>query len=580
MTVKRRVYIQYSPDMIEFLAARRDAGQEDHAIAVRMMNTNMVDSDAPNYLDLIWDEGKAVITYTTQDKYDRACSEEYVAPYERKGFRTKTRPARIVKHFMSYEDGRANDVFAQAAQAYLQRRHDAAMSVTLLRGDLIGKWYDVRLYCTCSKNHSGMHNSCMRYQEYDKMYKFEIYKDNAEMAVILCECGKLAGRAIVWHDRDNDKKYMDRVYGSPTNAQILMDWARENGIPCVWGNQRTQSPPKDADGYYPRIALMHSDYIPGNWHPYLDSTSICSSCDHIIFNDFSHHKCGAHDHHIERPTMEWDKDLPLADIKHGECEHCGEERFRFTDPDDGESTVQCPHYEYCDWCEFAHCNRYTCHHVCEHCDEAYGLYDSCPNTRRCECGHRYCRHDEDGCPNSGECETCGWEGCGPCQECNSMCDYCHQWNPNDAEYCTGCQTKCGTCKNAYRNNERVNGRCPICWDIQILGNHRRDYDFAKPAYDITRDMIQEARQRARNTANDRGNWDWDLIDALDRVYIEVDAHLYDLSPEYTLESQYRYVNNAIRDLIDDHGVAPYTVILPLGVRHDIWLNEATTPEVQ
>lgn len=572
MTAKKRVYAIMSSDMTDFLQSRIGAGQEDYHIAHRIATTNMVDADKPNFLDIIWDDGKAVITYSTWDKMEKVHESDPDAGFfDRRSYRTKTRPARIVKHFVDREDGRANDVFAQGAQAYMQRRHDAAMSVTLLRGDLIGKWYDMRLYCTCSKNNSVMHSSCMRYQEYDKMYKFEIYKDNAEMAVILCECGKLAGRAIVWHDRDNDKKYMDRVYGSPTNMQILQDWARENDIPCVWGNQRTKDIPRDADGYYPRIALMHSDYIPGGWHPYLDSTSICSSCDHIIFNDHSHHKCGNHDHDIVRPEMEWDKDLPLEDVKHGDCEHCGGTRFRYTDPDDGDTEVRCDHQEYCDWCEFAHCSMRVCHHVCEHCDEAYSIYDSCPNTRRCHCGTRFCRHDEDGCPNAGECDTCGWEGCGPCQHCNAQCDYCHQWNPTTDEYCTGCQTKCGTCKNAHRNNERVNGRCPICWDLQILGNHRRDYDFAKPAYDITRDMIQEARQRARNTSDDRGNWDWDLIDALDRVY-------YDLAPEYTLESQYRYINNAIRALIDDHGVAPYTVILPLGVRHDIWLNEATTPE--
>jgi len=84
-------------------------------------------------------------------------------------------------------------------------------------------------YSTLLGDGTNLHNSCMR-SECGQRY-FGIYTENpfvVKMLVARDEENKVLGRALLWHFDDGDKG-MDTVYGPDIVAQLMIDWAMDNG---------------------------------------------------------------------------------------------------------------------------------------------------------------------------------------------------------------------------------------------------------------------------------------------------------------------------------------------------------------
>lgn len=99
----------------------------------------------------------------------------------------------------------------------------------IIEGAAIKDAYARENYSEILGNSTNLHNSCMR-SECSQRY-FGIYTENTsavKMLVARDEENKVLGRALLWHFDDGDKG-MDTVYGPDIVAQLMIDWAMDNG---------------------------------------------------------------------------------------------------------------------------------------------------------------------------------------------------------------------------------------------------------------------------------------------------------------------------------------------------------------
>lgn len=557
-----------SDDFRTFIQARIKAGQADRFIAETFLRFDhtMQRKTTDAYFDLVKDEGhdRAAISYTSYARYDKARqTHPGLDIFARETFRTRTRPSRVAQRIYKEQhgrepDGHAMDVFTQAANAYLHVKNGALDKIDIIRGDLIGKWYGRNMYCKCSDT-GGLEGSCMAHEGYDRQGVFEFYKDNAEMAVILCEkCGMLQSRAIIWTDRVTGNKFMDRIYGNDRNINLMQQYATAHGWFAVYRYQNQSKLPD-----YQNIQLMTGQYYAQT--PYFDSLRRCNICNHGYFTN---HKCGRHALTIVRPTMKWHKDKEGIALPKALCVHC--RRYEDVWDEDGEEYV-CPNSEWCDWCDEAHCERMTCHYECADCGTEYGLGESCPNRHECDsCLTVYCG---DECPNLIYCRNCGDYYCehDECPTCYYICGDCGHCTERFVEEededgdiverevtdCPECVRVCAVCNttnNRWNDSWRHNGRCHTCYGVVFPTRHFPDADFITP-YRI--EMQRGISGTSRN-----------YMDKAQNNY-----HL-TMSNVYTMENLARYGDRA-RLHIEDYPNVPLVqdIPLPLNVRHELWLKE-------
>jgi hypothetical protein len=416
--------LQYSPAFAEFVHHRAYLSQPDKDLAMNVLHkcgwyhTSTVGDDDPNYIDVEWDTkaGRAMLSYTTQSRLLRAGK----ASFEKGSHRIETRPGRLITTLLADQviDGHALDVFVQAVNAFGSLSGNSRENIHLIRGDLIGKWYDERMYCECT-HHGGL-KSCMSPAGYDAHGMFELYKDHAEMVVVLCpSCKYLQARAIVWTDRDTNNKFVDRIYGNAMNIKLVEQWAVENGYYPVYGNQRTQSLPSH------RIALNKGERRSLEYVyrlPYLDSLISCYRCNHGYFEGHTTSQCEMHNHTIERPTMEWEHDRPFGPAK-SLCDDCGEAMLVAMDEhddDDHGHRLECPHSEWCDYCYENHCSHRNCRPECPDCGATLTVRGACPNRRYCSVHGNYYCGEGSSCYLSSECSKHDEEYCGDsCPRCET-----------------------------------------------------------------------------------------------------------------------------------------------------------------
>lgn len=531
-------------NLYAFLKDRRNMWGSDARIAADLRHKRYSDVSGKdeNYLNVEWDKqnNRALVSFITHERYITGYG---VGAYEDTRRQT-VKPGRIFAKLLGMENGGGleMDTLVQALNAHMLTLQGGMDRVHVICGDLIGKWYDNRMYCRCTYN--GGIDSCMSHSGYDACGVLDLYKDNAEMVVVLCdECGYLQSRAILWTDRDANKKYVDRIYGNDTNIKLVQKWAQERGYPSVYGYQST-----GYVGSSVRIQLMTAGY---DRLPYLDSIELCDSCDCGYFGGSSHdwRHCSPHSHTIVRPRMTWDKDKDFGPVYEA-CEYCGGNMV--ADPNDSPEDSHgheriCEHATYCRRCHEYHCSE-QCegYATCEHCGEVYDVNDGCPNANYCdEHEIEYCGGD---CPRASLCDECGSAYCAEqCEYCYVHCYVCDGWRSTDVAYCPTCSSTCATCGNTTAHADCANsGRCRTC-DAMLYPERALD-----KAYEYARDNIDDMRVITLNAAGRN-------------FYDGIHCYCYASGPtdpyrEYRRGLE-RYSNRPL----------PYTVTIPRDVRHELYV---------
>lgn len=124
--------------------------------------------------------------------------------------------------------------FGNKVRAYLgvvgdEEGEGKNIQITIIEGDAIKDAYLRDNYSNILGDSTNLHNSCMR-TECSQRY-FGIYTQNPDkvkMLVARDEENKVLGRALLWQFDDGDKG-MDTIYGSDIVAQLMIDWAMDNG---------------------------------------------------------------------------------------------------------------------------------------------------------------------------------------------------------------------------------------------------------------------------------------------------------------------------------------------------------------
>ena len=143
--------------------------------------------------------------------------------------------------------------------------------VEVLTGKDVLKAYDSR------ENSSGgsLGNSCMMGKPSNY---FEIYEDNAEIAVVRDSDGKIVLRAVMWElysDSAKKKvKIMDRIYSkNDSMIPMLQGWAIKNGYHTVGTQSHSQREMVDMKGASKPIGDFHVKLKKSNYEklPYIDT---------------------------------------------------------------------------------------------------------------------------------------------------------------------------------------------------------------------------------------------------------------------------------------------------------------------
>jgi hypothetical protein len=124
--------------------------------------------------------------------------------------------------------------FGNKVRAYLgvvgdEEGEGKNIQLVIIDGAAIKDAYLRDNYSTLLGDGTNLHNSCMR-SECSQRY-FGIYTENpsvVKMLVARDEENKVLGRALLWQFDDGDKG-MDTVYGPDMVAQLMIDWAMDNG---------------------------------------------------------------------------------------------------------------------------------------------------------------------------------------------------------------------------------------------------------------------------------------------------------------------------------------------------------------
>lgn len=365
-----------SPELVSFLDNRIDADDADAVIAEHFQTASIryieddggyprPDPDAHDFFDLQSHDGAPRITYTTRNKYERACISGFSGHQFTPGvgWRIAAKPAAVAQRVTKLDAkdyGRAYDVFSQACAAWLIATDDD--TIRIVGGSDITDVYSDYWHCSCGRNLGDLADSCMRYDKCQD--RFGLYEDNAQLAVLPCPtCDGTRGRALLWEDVDG-KGWIDRIYAGPADTETMKLWARANGYTSCWSERR--------HGPIDRTITVPAPGRDYDAAPYLDS------------------------------LMHW-------------CRTCGTLSNEQC-PEQGHWRIQLRDYMYGN-------NHAGWQPPCAHCGGQIDRYGHCDATLTCDgCGVYYCAQDGDGCPNG--CQPC--EGCERVLRDGDDCESCYR----------------------------------------------------------------------------------------------------------------------------------------------------------
>lgn len=178
------------------------------------------------------------------------------------------------------------------------------IQLTIIEGDAIKDAYLRDNYSTLLGDGTNLHNSCMR-TECSQRY-FGIYTDNpnaVKMLVARDEENKVLGRALLWQFDDGDKG-MDTIYGPDIVAQLMIDWAMDNGYWCKTNqschhhnfdghglDRHSNTELREIGKLIRRVTLNNADF---DYYPFVDSL-------YYLCNDGSkYYLSNVHDVNVEK----------------------------------------------------------------------------------------------------------------------------------------------------------------------------------------------------------------------------------------------------------------------------------------
>jgi hypothetical protein len=173
----------------------------------------------------------------------------------------------------------------------------------IIEGNAIKDAYLHENYSTILGDGTNLHGSCMR-SACSQRY-FGIYTENpsaVKMLVARDEDNKVLGRALLWQFDDGEKG-MDTVYGPDIVAQLMIDWAMDNGYwhktnqSCHHHNfdghgldRHSTNELRDMGKIIRKVTLNKAEF---DYYPYVDSL-------YHLCNDGKWYLSNVHDSYVEK----------------------------------------------------------------------------------------------------------------------------------------------------------------------------------------------------------------------------------------------------------------------------------------
>ena len=111
---------------------------------------------------------------------------------------------------------------------HLKAKHTFTAELIVVSGEDIRHWYHEN-NTDFSQNTGTLAGSCMRY---DRCQPYlDLYVENPDkVKMLICRNDKkIIGRALLWHDDNGNKAFMDRIYGADKTIAACKSWASKNG---------------------------------------------------------------------------------------------------------------------------------------------------------------------------------------------------------------------------------------------------------------------------------------------------------------------------------------------------------------
>jgi hypothetical protein len=317
--------------------------------------------------------------------------------------------------------------FVNKYKSIITQMRDKFNNFKIVKGEDIRKSYLGTSYL----NDSGsLGNSCMKYAKCQKFLDIYVENEDKVQLIVLTKEEKVAGRAILWTD-SNNQKVMDRIYtNNSADEQLFKDFASSNNF--LYKNEQNMSSdvpfikPDGDKNHMITIELKVKDY---NYYPYMDSFKYYNPTTGEITND------------SDNDGEEGIYTLEDTDGGNGHCDECGGGGTMECNDCEGEGEVSCSN---CDGDGEVRCSNCS----------GEGTFDcgECEGSGDIECNS---------CDGSGkgdddeDCDDCSGRGTVDCNNCggdgNIDCDECDGDGTNECGECYGNgNVECYNCEGEGR----------------------------------------------------------------------------------------------------------------------------------
>tara|TARA_Y100001937_G_scaffold127340_1_gene199338 strand:- start:562 stop:2796 length:2235 start_codon:yes stop_codon:yes gene_type:complete len=143
----------------------------------------------------------------------------------------------VRKLFSTYPDTIEETIIEYVCN-YLKSKHTFTAEMVVVSGEDIRYWYHEKR-TNFSVNTGTLASSCMRYDRCQPYLDLYVQNPNKIKMLICKENELIIGRALLWHDDDNDKAFMDRIYGTDKTIAACKTWASKNGY--LYKNKQSYS---------------------------------------------------------------------------------------------------------------------------------------------------------------------------------------------------------------------------------------------------------------------------------------------------------------------------------------------------
>jgi len=356
------------------------------------------------------------IKFDTEDgTFTNLCTKSSLVKNKSSITRNQVKVGKLVRSMFTKAniDFKPTDIedFVNKYKSIITQMRDKFNNFKIVKGEDIRKSYLGTSYL----NDSGsLGNSCMRYEKCQKFLDIYVENEDKVQLIVLTKEEKVAGRAILWTD-SNNQKVMDRIYtNNSADEQLFKDFASSNNF--LYKNEQNMSSdvpfikPDGSEDHMITIELKVKDY---NYYPYMDSFKYYNPTTGEITND------------SDNDGEEGIYTLEDTDGGNGHCDECGGGGTMECGDCDGEGEVSCSN---CDGDGEVRCSN-------------------CSGEGTFDCGE---------CEGSGdiECNSCDGSGKGDddedCEDCSGRgtvyCDYCAGNGNIDCDECGGDgNEECGEC---------------------------------------------------------------------------------------------------------------------------------------